>query len=351
MSHGENYEPVFELSRAGHLESLHWGSIAVVDNQGNLVASLGDVDFPIFPRSSVKPFQAMPLILSGVEKKYQLNQSEIALICASHAGTNAHITAAESILAKIGLSEADLLCGSHAPYDQESATELIKAGRLSGILHHNCSGKHCGMLASAKQNGWDTGTYTAVDHPVQMAAKQTFAQWAGMNADDLIVGIDGCSAANFAAPLHNTARAYAALMDPRQMKQEQIQAADIIRSAMLAFPEMVGGPQQFDTQLMQATNIDLISKTGAEGFQAIGIPANALGKGSPALGVALKIADGDGRNWASSAVSLEILDQLGLFSQAEKKSLDQFGPVRKLRNQAGLVIGRAQPVFELNSKL
>ncbi len=347
MSSAERFQPVYALSRGAIAESLHSGAIAVVDEQGRLLASLGDVDQFIFPRSSLKPFQAMPLIEAGGAEHFGLTQSEIALICASHSGTPEHAEKVTEILEKIGLRKADLLCGWHAPYHQKSAEALLIAGEKPSVLEHNCSGKHSGMLALCQLTGWDIADYVDLDHPVQQAARDSFAEWANLPAEELGVGVDGCSAANFAAPLRNTAWAYARLMNPKELAPEKGQAAQIIREAMLAYPHMVGGPGRFDTALMEATQGRILSKAGAEGFQAMGIPAGALSANSPALGIALKIADGDARNWACSAVSLEILRQLELLSKQELDVLQSFGPQRQILNQAGIEVGEAHPVFVL----
>lgn len=347
MPPADHYQPVYALSRGGHLESVHWGAIAVVDASGSLLASLGDADWPIFPRSSLKPFQAMPMLQSGAAQTFAFTPAEIALACASHSGTQMHVQAVAGMLKKIGRTEADLLCGAHPPYHPESAQDLLRSGQQPTALHHNCSGKHTAMLAFSLQQGWDLADYTAPQHPSQLAARQSFARWAALDPKDLIEGVDGCSAANFAAPLRSTALAYARLMDPGAMDAEEQGLARNLRAAMQAHPEMVAGPGRFDTVLMQATEGRILSKGGAEGFQAIGIAAGALASGSPALGLALKIADGDARGWARRAVTIEALRQLGALQPNELQALAAWGPQRAIRNQADLEVGQARPLFDL----
>ncbi|MBX3002628.1 MAG: asparaginase [Anaerolineales bacterium] len=340
------YQPIFALHRGEHLESLHYGAVAVVDVHGALRAWLGDPQQAAFLRSAAKPFQALPFVVAGGVAHYQLTPQELALLCASHSGTPAHVAVFEGLLQKFGLQAQQLLCGTHPPYHAASAEELRARGEAPNVAHHNCSGKHCGMLAYAKLRGWRLDDYIDPQHPLQQEIVALFAELAGMRVEQLAIGVDGCSAPNWAAPLAHTAWAYARLADPAGLPEAQAQAAGQIADAMRAHPDMVAGPRRFDTACMQHLP-GLISKLGAEGFQAFGLPAGFLGPQSPALGIAIKIADGDARQWASHAVALEVLRQLGALDAGRMAALADYGPLRPVTNWSGQVVGQAAPCFTL----
>lgn len=344
------YRPVYALNRGGQPESVHFGAIAVVNANGELVASYGEVQLAVFLRSAAKPFQALPFVLAGGMEHYRLSSAELALICASHSGTDEHVQLLTQLMAKCSVTEEQLLCGAHPPYHAATAERLRRAGIAPTPARQNCSGKHAGMLAYAAMRGWDLASYIDPTHPLQQEILAIFGELAGMAPDALAVGIDGCSAPNWAAPLYNTAQAYARLMDPSELPAAQAAACEKIAAAMRANPGVVAGPQRFDTDLMTTASGRLLAKGGAEGFQAIGLPPGALGAGSPGIGIALKIADGDGRAWAGHAVTLEVLRQLGALSAAELGTLASYGPVRPVRNWRGLDVGHAEPVFSLENE-
>lgn len=344
------YRPVYALSRGGHPESLHYGAIAVVSVGGELLAAYGGPQLSTFLRSTAKPFQALPFVMAGGVQHYGLTPPELALICASHSGTDEHVKVFQSLQKKIGITEEQLLCGVHPAFHRPTAERQQKAGEKLSPSRHNCSGKHSGMLAFAKLRGWPTENYIDPQHPLQQEIFALFAELAGLSPDALAIGIDGCSAPNWAAPLYNVALAYARLMDPRGLPSAQAAACEQVRDAMLSNPDMVGGPQRFDTDLMGAAGGRILSKGGAEGYQGIGLRAGALRPDSPALGIALKISDGDARAWACQAVSLEVLRQLGAVSAAELAQLKEHSPSRPVTNWRGLEVGRAEPVFSLEKK-
>lgn len=344
------YRPVYALSRGGQPESLHFGAMAVVSASGELLAAYGDAHLSTFLRSTAKPFQALPFVLAGGVEHYGITQQELALICASHSGTDEQLEILAGLQKKTGISEDQLLCGTHPPFHKPSAVRLVQAGQPSRTNHHDCSGKHTGMLAYAKLRGWSLDDYLDIDHPLQQEIISLFAEIASLSVDKLTIGIDGCSAPNWAAPLYNAALAYARLMDPSGLPASQARACEQIRSAMMAHPDMVGGPDRFDTDLMRAFDGRLLSKAGAEGYQGIGLLPGALGSGSQAVGIALKIADGDGRGWASGAVSLEVLRQLGALSEKEAEAMRAHGPQRAVTNWRGLEVGMAEPVFDLENQ-
>jgi L-asparaginase II len=321
--------------------------VAVVSAAGELTASYGNVQASSFLRSTAKPFQAMPLVIAGGLEHYGFTDRELALICASHSGTDEHVMVAESIQRKAGLTESQLLCGTHAPMHKKTADRLRSMRQELSPNRHNCSGKHSGMLAYAKMRGWKLDDYIDPNHPMQQEILTHFAEFADMSISDLAIGVDGCSAPNWAAPLFSTARAYAKLMDPSGLSSDQQLACGKICEAMIAHPDMVGGPDRFDTILMQASSGAILSKGGAEGYQGIGLRAGTLGSGSPAIGIAVKIADGDARGWVCHAVAIEVLRQLGTLSNDQLNQLADFGPRREVKNWRGLNVGQGVPIVKL----
>jgi L-asparaginase II len=343
-----NQLPLYELTRGELVESIHYGSIAISDNQGRLVGWYGDPHTRTFLRSSAKPFQALPFIEQNGPGYFELSLEEVAVICASHSGTDNHVSTIRSIQKKTGVNESQLMCGIHPVFDEATAEIMRERGEELTPNRHNCSGKHTGMLAFAHMQNWSTSDYLEFDHKIQSRILITFSEMSGVPKDDVIVGVNGCSAPNFAVPLHNTALAYARLCDPEDFSKERAEACRVITSAMMSNSFMVGGPGRFDTRLMEVTSGQIVSKGGAEGYQALGIMPGALGVDSPALGIAFKISDGDLRSRARPAISLEILRQLNALTPEQESELSEFGPSRPLKNWREIEVGGTNPAFRLN---
>lgn len=355
------YQPIFQLTRGDIVESLHFGAIAIVDATGRLVASYGDPGLVTFTRSSAKPLQALSFLEAGGMSHFGLTLQEVALLCASHSGTDEHVAVLRSIQAKTGVNEADLLCGTHTVYDRKTAEAMRDRGELPTPNRHNCSGKHTGMLAYARMLGIqpDPGGMSYIDplHPVQQKILATLAEMSGLELEDIHLGIDGCSAPNFAMPLRSTALAFARLCQPEGLTENRAETCHLITKAMLTYPDMIGGPDNFDTSLMQVAQGRVICKGGAEGFEAFGIMPGAIQPGSPALGVAFKVSDGDlkGHNFPAGdprghvrpAVTLEVLRQLAVFEAKDLGRLAEFGPGFPVENWRKLKVGWASPCFTL----
>ena len=350
------YQPVFELTRGNIVESTHFGAVAVVDSNGRLLAWYGDPKCVTFMRSSAKPLQALPFIEHGGDQTFHLTSKEIAIICASHEGTDEHIEVIKSIQAKVGVSESDLLCGTHLLSHLPTVEAMRIRGETVSPNRNNCSGKHTGMLAHARMRGLPIADYINPDHPIQKTILETISEMCGMEAGRVVVGTDGCSAPNFAVPLSNTALGFARLCDPRNLSQERAAACRRITSAMMANPVMVSGTGRFDTIVMEVCSKRILVKSGAEGFMAMGIMPGALGAESPGIGIAFKVADGDlstrdsdgfFRNRVRPAMALEILRQLGYVSEKELEMLAEFGPVKPVTNERKIVVGESHPAFTL----
>jgi L-asparaginase II len=349
---------LFELTRGHIVESTHYGDIAIVDSLGNLRAWYGDPYKVAFLRSSAKPFQVLPFVEYGGVEHFDLTQAELALACASHEGSDKHVRGIASIQAKAGIQESQLQCGVHNPGDVEAYKRLLKNDELPSQNRNNCSGKHSAMLAYARMLGVSLESYLEFDHPVQRNILTTFAEMCALQPDAVELGIDGCSAVTFAVPLYNVALAFARLCDPHDLPAERAQACQKIVAAMSSQPEMISGPTEFDCRLMQVGQGKIVCKRGAEGFQAIGVLPGANRPDSPGLGIAIKVLDGDlsqrridlePYSRVRPAVTLEVLKQLELLDAVGARELEDFGPVKPLKNHRGLVIGESRPVFSLSS--
>ncbi|MBW7852103.1 MAG: asparaginase [Rhodospirillales bacterium] len=319
-----------EVLRGDRVESLHRGAVAVAAADGRLVIGRGDFGRPVFPRSAVKPLQALPLIETGAADRFGLDARHIALACASHSGTSEHTGRVAEWLERLGLGPDALGCGAHVPIDAAAAHALIRAGEGPSALHNNCSGKHTGFLSAARHLGETTAGYIRRDHPAQRRVAATLAEMTG--AADAPWAVDGCGIPTFALPLSAIAAGMARLADPAALAPARRGAVLRIRDAMSRHPVLVAGPGRFDTEVMTAAPQVLV-KGGAEGVHAAILPARGLG-------VAVKIDDGAGR--AAEVAMLAVLHGLGAFTPEQWAALEHRArPV--IRNVAGLPVGCARP--------
>lgn len=351
-----NVQPLLETTRGELVESVHYGSLAVVDSTGKLLASLGDPHTVAFLRSSAKPFQALPFVERGGVEHFGFTLRELSIACASHEGSDAHVQTVEEMQRKIGINERYLQCGAHLPGDAEAFRSLILNGQPPTPIRNNCSGKHTAMLAHAKMRGLPLENYLEVEHPIQQDILASFADMCLIPSEEIHLGIDGCSAPNFAVPLYNAALGMARFCDPHDLPETRAQACRRIVAAMTTHPEMVSGEGEFDCELMRAGEGRVVCKRGAEGYQIVGLAPGSLGKDSPGVGVAFKVTDGDASRMSLQlglsvrvrpAVTLEILRQLGVLSSKQEQALGRFGPVKSIQNHRGIVTGQSRPVFKL----
>ena len=338
-------EPLVEVKRGSITESRHRGHVVAVEPDGNVVASLGYPQYVTFLRSSAKPFQALPLLVSGAADRFGFTDREVALACGSHNGEPMHTELAASMLRKIGLGPEALKCGAHEPYGAEAALELRSRGEQPNVLHNNCSGKHAGMLAVAIHLGAPTDNYDTPENPVQKAIADAVAEFSGVPVTDMAVGVDGCGAPIFGITVYAMALAYARLVSPpAHFDKATRDACERIVRVMSAYPELIGGTSdRLDTELMRAAPGRLISKVGADGVYTAGIlPCEEWPKG---LGFALKIEDGDDTH-ARPPVVIESLRQLGVLRDESLDAVSKYAffPVR---NRRGDLVGEVRASFSL----
>jgi L-asparaginase II len=326
------------MTRGGTLENQHFGSVAVVDTQGQLRAFAGDPHWLTFTRSTLKALQALPFLEGDGPRHFGFGSEHIALLCASHNGEDAHLTRAGDMLAKAGLSVQALRCGCHVPLKFTFFDKAPPEGAGFDALSNNCSGKHAGFLAYCVQHGLPLDDYIAPEHPLQQAIRRDVARAVGMDAQDLKMGIDGCSAPNYAMPLWRLAYGYARLASGAQDGEFGASFAQL-SAAMTAHPDLVSGTGRNDLAFMQVGRGDWVSKVGADGVQVVG-------SRSRGQAFALKIIDAN--KPALYAASVEVMEQLGWLDDAQRKALQPWRAI-PIINARGLTVGERRAVFSLQS--
>lgn len=322
-----------EVRRGPLVESAHRGAAIVCDAHGKTVAAWGDTARPVYPRSAVKPLQAIALVETGAADKFSVSEAELALSCASHNGSPEHVAAVGAWLARIGLSGENLECGPHAPSGADSALALACKGETPTRLHNNCSGKHAGMLATALATGAATRGYTGADHSVQRRTRAIMGEMAGEDLDRAPAGIDGCGIPTVAMSLAGLARAMARIAAPDALAPARREAILRIRRAVAAHPFMVAGAGRFCTKIMEAAGEAILVKTGAEGVFAAALPQQGFG-------IALKIDDGATR--ASECATAALLRRFGAPNGTADAALAAYART-ELRNWNGTAVGSLAP--------
>ncbi len=294
-----------ETVRGNWVENRFRGAYAVVDASGKVIASAGDIERAIFPRSAIKSMQALPIFIRGAEDKFHHSDEELALACASHHGEAVHVATANGLLTQMGLSVADLECGAHAPTNPAARDALRAAGAEPSALHNNCSGKHSGMLSVALAMGVPTAGYVGREHAVQKAVRAAVEAVIGEELTEDKCGTDGCSIPTFAAPLRAFAFGFARMATGEGLSPELALAARRLFDAATSHPHLVAGTGHADTLIMAAFKGQVMQKIGAEGVQCGAIRDKGWGyaikcdDGNPAAsqamlaGLLLKFAEPD----------------------------------------------------------
>lgn len=329
-----------ELWRGGHLESAHYGYVAVVDDKGAVVAHAGDPDVFVYPRSALKPIQALCLVETGAADAFGFTDRELALCAASHNAESFHVDSVMTMLSKAGLGEEHLQCGAHAPYSLQAAAELARSGASPRSVHSNCSGKHTGMLAAAKHMGADLSTYLQPDHPVQRYILNALCEVTGLYESEVVTAVDGCGAPVFGIPLSKLALIFALLAHPDKAPAAHRLGLRRVRDAMMTHPDMVAGTGRFCTELMRVGDGTIVSKAGAEGVYGVGL----LHGDGAAKAFALKVLDGAGR--AAEPAVMRTLHALGALDAGQQSELASFGHPQ-VRNVAERVVGDIRSSFDL----
>jgi L-asparaginase II len=326
---------LIELTRGRLVESTHGGAVAVVRADGEPVACFGDTARPVFPRSAIKPLQAIPFLETGAVDRFGFGEAEIAIACASHTGTHRHTELVATMLQRAGLSPDALGCGTHEPTHSATLRVLIRSGAHPTALYHNCSGKHAAMLATAAHLGEPTDAYWRPDHPVQQRIRRTLEDMTGATLGAEVCGIDGCSVPNWAVPLAALALAFARLGGGAETAARHAAATRRIAAACWAHPDLVAGPGALVTDVLQRLRGRVLVKSGAEGVYCGTLAALDLG-------FAFKIDDGAKR--AAEAVLVHLLSRY-------YPDVGDLGPGATLTNWRGLEVGEMRPSQELSAML
>lgn len=337
-----------DVMRGNELESAHRGAIAVLDADGAVLAAVGDILRPIFPRSAVKVLQALPLVDSGAADQLGLTDEELAIACASHNGEGVHAQVALRMLEKAGLDATALECGIHWPYLEEASRALAAQGREPSELNNNCSGKHAGFLclACALSAGGNVRQYArgyvALEHPVMRAVTAALQVATSYDLKTAPRGTDGCSIPTFAIPLHNLALAFARVGTGNGLRAGHARAARRLRQAAAKFPFMVAGTGRFDTRVMQRLGERVFCKVGAEGVYCAALPERGLG-------VAIKIDDGNNAR-AAEVVMAAAIEALVSLSDQEAVFMRGLSD-RPLSNWNGIEVGALRATRSLRDAL
>ncbi len=343
-----------EVLRGDTVESRHRGALAVLDADGATVASIGDIERPIFARSAVKVLQALPLVSSGAADRLGLNDEELAIACASHNGEPAHTQVVARMLAKAGLDLAALECGTHPPKREADVGALAVQGRPPDALNNNCSGKHAGFLCLAcALHGGAGGNgslnlrqyargYVAPEHPVMREVTGALQAATGFDLARAARGVDGCSIPTFGIPLRNLALAFARVATATGLSEGHARAAKRLRQAVAKAPFMVAGTDRFDTQVMQRLGERVFCKVGAEGVYCAALPQRGLG-------VAIKIDDGNTARAAEVVMAALIEAFVGL-DDGDAALMHSLSHPR-MSNWNGIEVGALRPAETLLSML
>jgi len=320
-----------------------------------MLRALGDPDHVVNLRSAAKPFSLLALIEAGGVKEFELEPAELAVMTGSHSGEDLHVRTLQALFRRTGLTQAMLATGTEGmPLDALTAARLARDGERPGEIRHMCSGYHTAFLLLARLHGWPADDYWLDDHPVQLAARDVVARSFGVPASKLVTSLDGCGVPTFAFPLRAIARAYAFLGDPESVRSDDSRAGlaasvAVVRDAMLAHPEMVGGSRErLDTSAMKALPGRIVAKGGAEGLRCFAIlpGPRARGGSAAASGLALKVEDGGAADRATSAASVEALTQAGVLDGQSLRVLARYHRPTTA-DPHGRPVSEAVPSFEL----
>ena len=329
-------EIVLHYTRAGHVENIHRADMAAVNCKGEVVASIGNENLPMFWRSAAKPFQALPFVKNGGLERYKITDEELALLVSSHSGEENHVSLVRGILSKLGLDESVLDCGVVRPMSGKAFKKLISAGEKVLPVHNPCSGKHSQIIALSMMLGIDYKGYTQPNHEAQKVIFKHVAMAARIPEEKLEIGIDGCGVPVFYLPIYNMSLAYARLSTPKLGNWGEYElAATKIRNAMSKYPQVLSGTGRIDLAVSEVTNGRIIAKIGADAVYCLAVKDGDLG-------ITFKIEDGDYS--AVNPMTIAVLKHLDLLTKDEAAELDKkFPPV--LKNHRDEVIGTIEAVF------
>ena len=328
-AHTSDDPRTIEVTRGPMAESCHRVRMVVADPAGRVLDHWGDVDHRVYPRSAIKPIQALPIVESGAAAAFDLTDKELALACASHNGEPVHVDTVAAWLERIGCGTADLECGRQQPKDGEAAYALLRRDEEPSALHNNCSGKHAGFLTTARHRNEPTAGYTAYAHPVQQRLLGVLEQMTAQDLGDAPWAADGCSIPTVAVSLGGLAVAMARMATLTHVSDRRAAAIDRVRRAWGSEPYLVAGRNRFDTETMVAAGGRVLVKGGAEGVSCACLPEQGLG-------IALKVEDGATR--ATNVAMAALLRGLGAIDNQVWATIANFAQP-EIRTRRGATVG------------
>lgn len=312
------------------IESRHQIIGIIKDAHNNILLSTNNADDLIFPRSSIKIFQAIPFINSKAHIKFNLNNKNIALACSSHHGENQHLKVLNKWINKIEINIKDLKCGIHNPINLLSSNNLFSNGQKPTQLHNNCAGKHLAMISGCMAHSMNHNNYIDFDHPYQKLIRTSLENFMGSTIRKKCIGTDGCNAPQYAFSLNNLANSMIKLTKEKERNNEYSKAINVILLSIKKHPELIGGQNSFDSNVIKITKGRLFCKVGAEGVLL-------FADLSKKIGGAIKVLDGNMR--ARPSIAMKIFSKLNLISKKEQKLLDQW-IIEKIYNHANKLTGK-----------
>jgi len=316
--------------REGLIESNHRAICLVKDISNKVILSTNNEDHLIYPRSAIKIFQALPFINSNAHVLFDLSEENIAISCSSHAGESKHMSVLNEWVNKTGIHVHQLKCGIHNPLDEKSSNTLLLSGNTPTQLHNNCAGKHLGMISGCLANRIDINNYINFDHPYQQLIRDSIEHFMESKIQNNCIGIDGCSAPQYAFPFTNLATSMVNLVKEKEKTNKYSNAINTILSAITKFPLLIGGNNRFDSEIIKSTKGRIFCKGGAEGVLLFADFANKIGG-------AIKILDGNTR--AIPAITMKVFIKFELLSKNEIKELSHW-IIQRLTNYAKKNIGK-----------
>jgi len=318
------------VTRGNIIESIHGVKCVVQNFNYKIIFTTGHELDLVYPRSAIKIFQAIPFIQSEAHKKYKLSKKEIAISCSSHCGEKQHMIVLNSWIKKIKINNNSLKCGIHNPLNLDSSNKLLSSGKKPNQLHNNCAGKHLGMISGCLSNKMDIKNYLDFNHPYQKLIRNSLENITKYKITKKQVGIDGCSAPQYAFPLQNLSTSMVNLIKNYMGNEDFSTSIKLLLDSILKYPQLIGGSKKFDSELMRITKGKIFSKGGAEGVLLFAHKEKKIG------GV-IKIIDGNER--ALPSATTEIFKKLSLVTKNEQQKLSDWNN-QQIYNHAKIKVGR-----------
>ncbi|ATP41105.1 asparaginase [Solibacillus sp. R5-41] len=331
-----SFQTFLKEYRGGVLENIHIGQLSCINEAKVEIYSIGQNHEPVYFRSAAKPFQAIPIFLTGAIQKWGITSEESALIMASQRGEIYHQERLQSLLEKLPFKEEQLICAASYPLNEGAKEQYIHEGHQKRKLYHNCAGKHLGFLTACLANGYPLDNYCDIEHPLQQQIKNCIMELSEVVEEQLIIGVDGCGAPNFAIPLRNMAIAYLKLATPNLIENEKLRSAVIqIVDVMNSYPNMIASENFICSALLMDPNI--VAKGGAQGVYCFSLKKEKLS-------FVFKIMNGSESPWP--LVIANLLEQI---DYANKETIENVKAIHSthIKNDAGDVVGEIVSSIQL----